>query len=181
MIWFVTFILMWPLFLVPRQGSMKTNTDRFHKLKEFGNHQSRAKVSNWWAESGTQKCSFKILSELPAFKNWEISHVLKTQTFSFFWNLRRSGNIKPAFLLGNARLKSREAAVSSDVRRALKFAIASATLLTSSTPRTGVGGRYLSVLLILEPAWLLEVCEFSTSGLDEVEAPDREPSFLAKY
>lgn len=177
MVWFVPFILMWPLFLVHQQVSMKTSTDGLHKLKEFGNHQSRAKVSNWWAESGTQRCSFKILSELPAFKNWEISHVLKTQTLSFFWNIGRSGNIEPAFLLGNTRRQSRVAAVSSDGRRALKFAVAPATLLPPRSQGQGSVAVICVFYSFFRPAWLLEACKLSTSGLDEVEAPDGEPSF----
>lgn len=48
--------------------SMKISTDGLQKLKEIGNHQFRAKVSNWWAGSGTERCSFKFLSELPALK-----------------------------------------------------------------------------------------------------------------
>lgn len=59
--------------------SMKIRTDGLHKLEEFGNFQPRARVSNWWAGSGTQRCSFTILSELPAFKNWEISHFQKSR------------------------------------------------------------------------------------------------------
>lgn len=61
--------------------SVKISTDGLHKRKEFGNHQSRAKVSNWWAGPGMQRCSFKCLSELPAFKNREISHFFKNPDF----------------------------------------------------------------------------------------------------
>ena len=45
--------------------SRKSSPDGSHRLKDFGNLLSRAKVSSWWAGSGTQRCSFKVLSELP--------------------------------------------------------------------------------------------------------------------
>lgn len=61
--------------------SMKISTNGLHELKEIGNHQSRAKVSNWWAGSGTEKCSFKFLSELPEFKV-ERFHIFKNYRFS---------------------------------------------------------------------------------------------------
>ena len=167
MIWFVPFISMWPLFFVYQQESTRFSTDGFHKLKEFGNHQSRGKVSNWWAESGTQRCSFKILSELPAFKIWEISHVSKIQIFSFSWNIRRSGNIEPVFLLGNTRLNSRIAAVPLAGAWTLKFARVPTTL----SPPWYKGQRsFISVFNVaiiwmfysfLRPAGLFQASEFS--------------------
>lgn len=149
MIWFVPFILMWPLFLVPWQVSMKTSTDGFTSLRNLEIVSLEPRSQTGGLNLAHRGVLFKILSELPAFKNWEIAHVLKTQTSSFFWNIRRSGHVEPAFLLGNSRLRSWVAAVSSGGRRAPKFARASTTLSTSLTPGTGIGGCYRSVLLIL--------------------------------
>lgn len=61
--------------------SMKISIDGLHKLKEIGNHQFRAKISNWWAGYGTEKCSFKFLRELPALKV-ERFHIFKNYRFS---------------------------------------------------------------------------------------------------